>query len=35
MYEGGKKVTICGLIQYLNLAGTAIGYTIAASVSMM
>lgn len=32
---GGKKVTICGLIQYLNLAGTAIGYTIAASVSMM
>lgn len=32
---GGRKVTICGLIQYVNLAGTAIGYTIAASVSMM
>ncbi|KAH7518423.1 hypothetical protein FEM48_Zijuj09G0170000 [Ziziphus jujuba var. spinosa] len=32
---GGKKVVLCGLIQYLNLFGTAIGYTIAASVSMM
>ncbi|KAM7258245.1 hypothetical protein ACFE04_013986 [Oxalis oulophora] len=32
---GGRKVVLCGLIQYLNLFGTAIGYTIAASVSMM
>ncbi|KAH7852452.1 hypothetical protein Vadar_024969 [Vaccinium darrowii] len=32
---GGTKVTVCGAIQYLNLFGTAIGYTIAASVSMM
>ncbi|GMP46833.1 hypothetical protein CsSME_00014841 [Camellia sinensis var. sinensis] len=26
---------ICGLIQYLNLFGVAIGYTIASSISMM
>ncbi|KAH6777052.1 amino acid permease 2 [Perilla frutescens var. hirtella] len=32
---GGKKVKICGLIQYINLFGVAIGYTIAASVSML
>lgn len=32
---GGKKVLACGWIQYLNLFGVAIGYTIAASVSMM
>ncbi|KAL5561187.1 hypothetical protein UlMin_030934 [Ulmus minor] len=32
---GGKKVMLCGLIQYINLFGVAIGYTIAASVSMM
>ncbi|KAF5176915.1 Amino acid permease [Thalictrum thalictroides] len=32
---GGRKVMICGLIQYLNLFGVAIGYTIAASISMM
>lgn len=32
---GGKKVILCGLIQYINLFGVAIGYTIAASVSMM
>ncbi|KAG5547747.1 hypothetical protein RHGRI_013437 [Rhododendron griersonianum] len=32
---GGRKVAVCGAIQYLNLFGTAIGYTIAASVSMM
>ncbi|XP_009604405.1 amino acid permease 4-like [Nicotiana tomentosiformis] len=32
---GGKKVKVCGLIQYLNLFGVAIGYTIAASVSML
>ncbi|XP_017433714.1 amino acid permease 4 isoform X2 [Vigna angularis] len=33
--SGGKKVKLCGLIQYVNLFGIAIGYTIAASVSMM
>ncbi|KAK7312249.1 hypothetical protein VNO77_35996 [Canavalia gladiata] len=32
---GGRKVKLCGLIQYVNLFGIAIGYTIAASVSMM
>lgn len=32
---GGTKVKICGAIQYLNLVGVAIGYTIAASISMM
>ncbi|KAK6923488.1 Amino acid transporter, transmembrane domain [Dillenia turbinata] len=32
---GGFKVKTCGLIQYLNLFGVAIGYTIAASISMM
>ncbi|CAK9153106.1 unnamed protein product [Ilex paraguariensis] len=31
---GGVKVKICGIIQYLNLFGAAIGYTIAASISM-
>ncbi|KAI0520353.1 hypothetical protein KFK09_007825 [Dendrobium nobile] len=31
---GGAKVKICGAIQYLNLFGVAIGYTIAASISM-
>ncbi|WJZ97284.1 hypothetical protein VitviT2T_015900 [Vitis vinifera] len=32
---GGVKVKVCGLIQYLNIFGVAIGYTIAASISMM
>ncbi|XXG86211.1 hypothetical protein AAC387_Pa11g1146 [Persea americana] len=32
---GGPKVKMCGIIQYLNLWGVAIGYTIAASISMM
>nr|GMC93140.1 amino acid permease 2-like [Ipomoea batatas] len=32
---GGYQVKICGLIQYFNLFGIAIGYTIAASISMM
>ncbi|KAJ4751807.1 Amino acid permease [Rhynchospora pubera] len=32
---GGLKVKICGFIQYANLFGVAIGYTIAASISMM
>ncbi|CAJ1974829.1 unnamed protein product [Sphenostylis stenocarpa] len=32
---GGNSVTFCGIVQYLNLFGSAIGYTIAASLSMM
>ncbi|XP_072957312.1 amino acid permease 4-like [Typha angustifolia] len=32
---GGPKVKVCGAIQYVNLFGVAIGYTIAASISMM
>ncbi|XP_075478943.1 amino acid permease 2-like [Primulina tabacum] len=32
---GGKKVQLCGWIQYGNLFGVAIGYTIAASASML
>ncbi|MCH1922002.1 amino acid transporter, partial [Shewanella sp. A3A] len=32
---GGAKVTFCGVIQYANLFGVAIGYTIAASISML
>ncbi|KAG2663342.1 hypothetical protein I3760_16G024200 [Carya illinoinensis] len=32
---GGAKVKVCGLVQYLNLFGVAIGYTIASSISMM
>lgn len=31
---GGYSVTFCGIVQYLNLFGSAIGYTIAASLSM-
>ncbi|CAD6254362.1 unnamed protein product [Miscanthus lutarioriparius] len=31
---GGAKVRLCGVIQYANLVGIAIGYTIAASISM-
>ncbi|CAI9098699.1 OLC1v1035390C1 [Oldenlandia corymbosa var. corymbosa] len=31
---GGFQVKFCGAIQHLNLVGSAIGYTIAASVSM-
>lgn len=31
----GLKVKICGLVQYINLFGVAVGYTIAASISMM
>ncbi|KAF3775372.1 Amino acid permease 2 [Nymphaea thermarum] len=33
--SGGAQVKICGWIQYLNIFGVAIGYTIAASISMM
>ncbi|KAK4767221.1 hypothetical protein SAY86_014971 [Trapa natans] len=32
---GGFQVKVCGLVQYLNLFGTAIGYTMGSSVSMM
>ncbi|KAI4389755.1 hypothetical protein MLD38_001947 [Melastoma candidum] len=32
---GGFKVKLCGLVQYVNLFGVAIGYTIAASISMV
>nr|GMD52117.1 amino acid permease 3-like [Ipomoea batatas] len=32
---GSLQVKICGLIQYANLFGVAIGYTIASSISMM
>ncbi|KAJ1382552.1 Amino acid transporter, transmembrane domain [Sesbania bispinosa] len=32
---GGFKVKLCGLVQYLNLVGVAIGYTIASSISMV
>ncbi|KAJ6939205.1 amino acid permease 3 [Populus alba x Populus x berolinensis] len=32
---GGGKVKICGFVQYVNLFGVAIGYTIASSISMM
>ncbi|PWA97765.1 Amino acid transporter, transmembrane [Artemisia annua] len=32
---GGFQVKICGFIQYFNLVGVAIGYTIAASISAM
>ncbi|CBI40909.3 unnamed protein product, partial [Vitis vinifera] len=34
-FNSGVKVKVCGLIQYLNIFGVAIGYTIAASISMM
>ncbi|KAI5404934.1 amino acid permease 3 [Lathyrus oleraceus] len=32
---GGPSVKICGIVQYLNLFGSAIGYNIAAAMSMM
>ncbi|XP_020206940.1 amino acid permease 3 [Cajanus cajan] len=34
-YLGGSMVKICGWVQYVNLFGVAVGYTIAASISMM
>ena len=34
-YLPGTKVKLCGVIQYANLVGVAIGYTIAASISML
>ncbi|XP_022135385.1 amino acid permease 3-like [Momordica charantia] len=32
---GGFKVKLCGVVQYVNLVGVAIGYTVASSISMM
>lgn len=32
---GGFNDTLCGIVQYVNLYGTAIGYTIAGAISMM
>ncbi|XP_056164314.1 amino acid permease 3-like [Syzygium oleosum] len=32
---GGFKVKLCGLVQYVNLFGVAIGYTTASSISML
>ncbi|GLT56911.1 hypothetical protein SLA2020_299240 [Shorea laevis] len=32
---GGFKVKFCGWVQYINLFGVAIGYTIASAISMM
>ncbi|KAL1301165.1 hypothetical protein AAHE18_18G232900 [Arachis hypogaea] len=32
---GGKNFIFCGIMQYTNLYGTAIGYTIGAAMSMM
>ncbi|KAL1364658.1 hypothetical protein HN51_012805 [Arachis hypogaea] len=32
---GGVNVKLCGMFQYLNLLGIVVGYTIAASISMM
>jgi len=34
-FAGRHYDTFCGVIQYSNLYGTAVGYTIAASISMM
>ncbi|TMW98443.1 hypothetical protein EJD97_004014 [Solanum chilense] len=35
LFSGGLQVKICGWIQYVNLFGVAIGYTIASSISLM
>jgi amino acid permease len=32
---GGIKVKVCGVVQYVNLFGTAIGYTIASAISLV
>lgn len=32
---GGLQIWLCGLVQYSNLVGTTIGYTITASISMV
>ena len=35
IFAGGFNDTLCGIVQYTNLYGTAIGYTIAGAISMM
>lgn len=35
VYIGGLNVHTLAVIQYVNLYGIAVGYTIAASISMM
>lgn len=32
---GSRQVFLCGLVQYSNLVGTAIGYTVTSSISMV
>lgn len=32
---GGWNVKLCGVVQYANIVGVAIGYTIASAISMM
>lgn len=32
---GGRYVAFCAIIQYVNLVGTGIGYTVTAGVSMV
>ncbi|MCO5563556.1 hypothetical protein L7F22_017201 [Adiantum nelumboides] len=32
---GGLQIVVCGVVQYCNLIGTAIGYTITSSISMV
>eukprot|EP00250_Pteridium_aquilinum_P016547 c23155_g1_i1 orf=361-1803(-) len=32
---GGLQIFVCGIVQYSNLVGTAIGYTITSSISMV
>jgi len=34
-FAGGANVRLCGILQYLDILGIVIGYTIAASISMM
>lgn len=34
-FSGGFRVKMCGVVQYVNLFGVAIGYTIASAISMM
>lgn len=35
VFAGGVSVALCGLVQYGNLIGTSIGYTITSSISMV
>lgn len=34
-FSGGFRVKMCGVVQYVNLFGVAVGYTIASAISMM